>query len=88
MYEVLRFKKQNAPATVEVLSVETPVDHSEKKKNDSLKNSVNEVEETLQCMKHEIEQLKSTPVQKLFEVPAQIEELAPIDHNENIALYL
>ena len=48
-----------APAPVEESS---PIDHSDD--IGSMKKSIDELEEALLCMKHEINQLKSEPVQE------------------------
>lgn len=74
MYEVKRLKERPvveniAPAAVEERPVETPVDHSDN--IDSLKQSMNELEEALRCSKHELK-------------PVPAEESLPIDHNDNI----
>ena len=62
-YEVKRFKEtlvvENiAPASVEERAVEPLIDNSIG--IESLKNTVNELEEALRCLKHKIKQIKST----------------------------
>ena len=67
------FRSQSiTPAAVEELFNETPVDHSNV--IESMKKSIDELEEALHCLKHEIKQLKSTPVQELIVAPAPVEE--------------
>ena len=75
-YEVKLLKKRPVfdnivPATVEERSVEKPVDHSDDL--ESMKHGMNEPVEVLCCLKREIKQLKSAPVQKLFD------QTAPVD---------
>lgn len=66
-YEIKLLKKipiieeDNTPATIEVRSNETPIDHIDDL--ETVKNSVYEFEEVLSYMKHEIKHLKSTAVQ-------------------------
>ena len=67
MYEDKRLKERPvaeniAPAADEELAVDTPFDHSDD--IESINNSINELEEALRCIKHELKQFKERPVQE------------------------
>ena len=82
-YEIKLLKKRpinedsTIPSAIEERSVETPIDHNEEL--ETVKNSVNELEEALRCLKHEIKQLKSTPIPEPVVSQAPVEESTPVD---------
>ena len=81
-YEVKLLKKQmkqgitenSILSAVEEQAVEAPREYSED--IDSLKNSHNELEEALRCLKHEMKQLKSNTPEPIVSAPV---EQTPVD---------
>ena len=86
-YEVKLLKKQmkqgitenSILSAVEEQAVEAPREYSED--IDSLKNSYNELEEALRCLKHEMKQLKSSTPEPIVSSPF---EQTPIDNSSDI----
>ena len=67
IYEDKRLKERPiteniAPTAVEERAVDTPFDHSDD--IESMKNSIDALEEALRCIKHELKQFKERPVQE------------------------
>lgn len=61
-----------APAAVEERAVDTPFDHNDD--IESMQISINELEEALRCIKHELKQLKESPAQEpVVSAPALVE---------------
>ena len=77
MYEDKRLKERPvaeniAPTAVEERAVDTPFDHSDD--IESMKNSIDALEEAFRYLKCKIKQLRSVPVQ----------DSSTIDHNDDI----